>query len=230
MLPVPVVTHKSKQTREGSNLSNNKKMKRLVAGFCAVGMLATISADEPVAGWNLARWGMTTAEIQAVYPNTKTVKVATWDFDGRKYHGNVALAESIRVGGYDFEVRFLMDDSERLAAVHLKKDFKEREFFYGDSAFGTVKEHLVQKYSKPTIETDKTDARYLTQQERTELRDKHSNAYLKDPLTRLKNNVYRKSVWQSAKAQITLGYVLSPLIRYSAVILSYAMPGDTDRL
>ena len=37
-------------------------MLRLVAGFCAVGMLATSSADDPVAGWNLARWGMTTAE------------------------------------------------------------------------------------------------------------------------------------------------------------------------
>jgi hypothetical protein len=36
-------------------------------------MLTTISADEPVARWNLARWGMTTADIQAVYPNAKTL-------------------------------------------------------------------------------------------------------------------------------------------------------------
>ena len=121
----------------------------------------------------------------------------------------MALAESIRVGGYDFEVRFLMDDSERLAAVQLKKDFKGKgfEFVHGESAFDTVKELLVQKYGKPTIETHNSD---------------------KDVTGH--NNVFRKSVWQSAKAKITLGYGSTELIRESGVILTYAMPGDTDKL
>jgi hypothetical protein len=165
-------------------------------------MLATISADEPVAGWNLARWGMTTAEIQAVYPNTKKVKPGRWHFDGRTYHGDVALAESIRVGGYDFKVRFLMDDSERLAGVQLTK-----EFVSGDSAFNTVKELLIQKYGKPTVETNDSDT------------DITGHV-----------NVHRKSAWQSAKAQIRLGYISLPLISWSDVILSYEMPGDTDTL
>jgi hypothetical protein len=188
-------------------MSKNKKMKRLVAGLYAVGMLAKISADEPVVGWNFARWGMTTAEIQTVYPHAKTVKPDTWHFDRRKYHGDVALAERIRLGGYDFEVRFLMDDSERLAAVQLMKGFKEREFVDGDFAFDTVKELLIQKYGKPTVETNKSD---------------------KDLTGHV--NVNRKSTWQSAKAQITLGYLSLPLIRWSGVILSYAMPGDTVKL
>jgi hypothetical protein len=185
-------------------MTNNKKIKGLVAGFCAVGMLAAISADEPVAAWNLARWGMTTAEIQAVYPNTKAVKGGEFDFAGRKCHGGLALADGIRVGGYDFEVRFLMDNSERLAAVQLTKDFKGKgnEFIFGESAFDTVKELLVQKYGKPSVETQKAD----------------------------KDGVLRISVWQSAKAQIKLGYDPTPLLRKSVVVLTYAMPGNTDKL
>jgi hypothetical protein len=196
-----VVTIKQ-ANQKGNNKSNNKEMKRLVAGFCAVGMLATISADEPVTGWNLARWGMTTAQIQAVYPNTKTVKASRWHFDGRTYHGDLALAESIRVGGYDFKVRFLMDDSERLAGVQLTK-----EFVSGDSAFNTVKQLLIQRYGKPTVETNDSN------------RDITGHV-----------NVHRKSVWQSAKAQIRLGYISLPLIRWSDIILSYEMPGDTDKV
>jgi hypothetical protein len=167
-------------------------------------MLATISADEPVAGWNLAQWGMTTAEIQAVYPNTKTVKGGEWDFDGRKYHGGVALADAVRVGGYDFEVRFLMDDSERLGAVQLTKDFKGKlfEFNLGESAFDTVKELLIQKYGKPSVENQKA----------------------------VRDGVLRISVWQSAKAQIKLVFAPTPILHKSVVVLTYSMPGDTDKL
>jgi hypothetical protein len=179
-------------------MSNNKKMKRLVAGFCAVGMLASISADEPVAGWNLVRWGMTTAEIQAVYPNTKKIKPVMVDIGGHTYYGDVALSESIRVGGNDFEVRFLMDDSKRLAAVQLTRDFKKSEVGTGDFAFDAVKELLVQKYGKPSVETQKTD--------------------------------FRISVWQGARAQIRLGHGSTPILRESSVVLTYAVPGDTDKL
>ena len=63
------------------------------------------------------------------------------------------------------------------------------------------KELLIQKYGKPNVETQKTD-----------------------------KDVFRKSVWQSAKAQIKLGYLSTPLISESNVILSYAIPADTDNL
>src|SRR5262249_4131326 len=94
------------------------------AAVLALTIAASASADEPVAGWGKARWGMTAAEIRAVYPNTKTVKLKHYDWGGRKYHGDLALSESVKVGGYDFVVRFTMDDSEKLAAVNLTKDFK----------------------------------------------------------------------------------------------------------
>jgi hypothetical protein len=144
---------------------------------------------------------MTNAEIEAVYPNTEMVKDDLWDFDGRKYRkysGYVSLAESIRVGEYDFEVTFRMDDSERLAAVQLYKDFRDREFINGASAFDTVSRLLVQKYGKPNVESDK--------EEKTQF------------------IVTRDSVWRSAKAQIRLNYILLPPIGPSYVILTYEMP------
>jgi hypothetical protein len=100
---------------------------------------------------------MTNAEIQAVYPNSKMVDWDFLEFDGHTYHSYVELAESIRVGGYDFEVRLLMDDSERLAVVQLYKNFTEREFGNGGSAFDTMNRLLVQKYGKPNVESDKEE-------------------------------------------------------------------------
>jgi len=161
---------------------------------------ASATADEPIAGWDRARWGMSISEIQTAYPAAKPHKRETYDFGGRKYYSDLALSD-IHVGGYNLTVQFLMDSSDTLAAVKLEKDF-DKNMSGGKIAYETLKELLIQKYGPPTTEKS----------EPTE----HSRSL--------------SCIWHSPNAQIRLNYHSTPLIHLCFVNVTYAKPGDTDKL
>ena len=172
-----------------------------LAAVLVLTIVGVASADELVAGWDRTRWGMSSSDIQKAYPEAKPDKRRTYNLGGRMYYSDLALP-GIRVGGYDFTVRFLMAKSDALTAVQLGKDF-DKDMSSGKIAYDTVKELLIQKYGRPTTE-------------------EHSDS--------TENLRLFKSVWHSSNAQITFKYVSIPPTQACFINLTYAKPGDTDKL
>ena len=179
------------------------------AAALALTIAASASADEPIAGWDRARWGMSSSDIKSAYPAaTSPHKRDISDHSGRgELHCALELSD-IRVGGCDFTVRFLMDSADRLAAVQLFKDFGKNRSD-GHIAYLNVKELLIQKHGTPT--TDKEEKSSV-------------------PHVPSADASSERSVWYGPNAKITFGYVSTPLIGLFWVVLTYAKPGDTERL
>jgi hypothetical protein len=160
--------------------------------------------EKPVGGWDHARWGMTAGEIKASYPNAKDERRDSHDFGGRKYYSNLGL-EPVRIGNLDFHVRFLMDDSDRLAAVQLYKMFEKPTD--AKAAYDVTRDLLIQKYGNSAEEQDEPD----------------------DPIKR-SGGTLLSSIWHSDKALVKLRYVSLPLYSTSTVFVNYTKPVEADNL
>ena len=112
----------------------------------ALGLLA-FSADaapEDVSGWQGARWGMTTHELEAVFGRALEPLAAGWRFGG-------AYAEramfGLSLGGVSFAVFFQMNEaSNRLQQVLLER----RPPQASPTAYRTVVGALEDRYGPPT--------------------------------------------------------------------------------
>ena len=171
----------------------------------AISVIACARADKPLAGWDRARWGMSASEIQTAYPAATPQKRDTHDYGGgRKYYCDLTLTGTT-IAGYDFTVQFLMDNSDRLAAVHLAKEFNEDTYFsiqavHAQSAYRMVEDLLVQKYGKPTEQSEQPESG-------------------------------RWAKWYLPNTKIELsGFWPSSLNRAPRIDIAYLKPGDTDKL
>jgi hypothetical protein len=184
----------------------------LSASMCFVALFTAceekIPAPTAMTGWDRARWGMNVSEIQATYPATHSTRA------GLELNSTTTIAE------YDFIVQFVMDKSDRLRAVELRKTFdkdahenqklaniardvaQDLADMNASTAYDTLKELLVQKYGRPTTEHSKD-----------------------------RDHVYRGSVWHVPNAQIHLSFFSASFPSQPATIfISYYKPGDTDKL
>jgi hypothetical protein len=145
---------------------------------------------------------MTASEIRRVYPAATAQKRETLDYGGgRKYYCDLTLSGTT-IAGHDFTVQFLMDNSDRLAGVHLRKEFAENTYFSLNSvhAFDVVKDLLVQKYGRPTEESEVT-------------------------------KTGRWANWHLPNTKIELvGFWAESANRAPGVGINYLKPGDTDKL
>ena len=158
-----------------------------------------------LAGWDRARWGMTASEIRTAYPAATPQKRDTHDYGGgRKYYCDLTLTGTT-IAGYDFTVQFLMDNSDKLAGVHLGKEFAEDTYFsintvHAHSAYRMVNDLLVQKYGRPTDESDQSE-------------------------------YGRGTSWHLPNTKIELsGFWAESANRAPRVDIAYLKPGDTDKL
>ena len=94
-----------------------------------------------------------------------------------------------------------MDDSATLAAVQLAKDFT-KDIADCEPAFDTIKQLLIQKYGPPTTEERPTGEHWRS----------------------------LRCAWYGSDARISLNYSSTPMIHSCFVNLTYAKPGDTDKL
>lgn len=102
--------------------------------------------EKPAAGWNKVRWGMTAAEVVAVYPEAKPC-----DADQRIKLG-VALISGLSFKGFElagakWDVRFLMDSKQRLAGVLVART--QETPMPADCE--KMESLLVQKYGPPSV-------------------------------------------------------------------------------
>lgn len=102
---------------------------------------AACASDDP-AGWTRARWGMTAADLAAVFP----------DADRRPPEKDAILAiDSIDLAGARFRVVMYPDAGGGLAEVHLGVTPPEAGT---DALFQTVENLLADKYGRPWQSTE----------------------------------------------------------------------------
>jgi hypothetical protein len=96
-------------------------------------------SDAPDGGWYKTRWGMSEAQLSAVFGAELKPLTPPVDTSGETLKFSL---ESFKVGKFDFRVFFSMTDDNRLKAVLLRRD----DFATGTGCFEFVARSLINKY------------------------------------------------------------------------------------
>jgi len=119
-------------------------------------------------GWQNAKWGMSVAEVQQLFPTAKTVSPPSqYEQKGAKYQCHLRLL-GYELIGRDFFVDFLFDSDAKLAGTIVGTPIEEGSM---EMKYKNLKELLAQKYGQPTgIESRDGGDTVVWLKEQTEIR------------------------------------------------------------